>query len=83
MVNAGGLPGFAPLWQGGDYDDLQFLSQALTAIQERGHQAVLDKAWIAMHNYNLSEPVAGNLNSDRSGNLNSDRLQATSAPSPR
>jgi predicted nucleic acid-binding Zn-ribbon protein len=69
VINAGGLPGFAPLWQGGDYDDQKFLSEALTAILRRGQQSILDKAWIAVHNYNLGDPVAGNLRESVTGNL--------------
>ena len=60
VVNVGGLPGFAPLWQGGDYDDRRFLSEALAAIQQRGQQSILEKAWIAVHNYNLGYAVANN-----------------------
>ncbi|MDO9066051.1 MAG: hypothetical protein Q7U96_03085, partial [Chloroflexota bacterium] len=70
VINAGGLPGFAPLWQGGDYDDLKFLSEALAAIQERGQQSILDKAWIAMHNYNLGYPVASDAAEAPDGNGN-------------
>jgi predicted nucleic acid-binding Zn-ribbon protein len=67
VINAGGLPGFAPLWQGGDYDDQKFLSEALTAILRRGQQSILDKAWIAVHNYNLRESVANNGAGDANG----------------
>ena len=67
VINAGGLPGLAPLWQGGDYDDLKFLSEALAAIQERGQQSVLDKAWIAMHNYNLASRCGNGLARRRDG----------------
>jgi predicted nucleic acid-binding Zn-ribbon protein len=71
VINAGGLPGFAPLWQGGEYDDQKFLSEGLTAILQRGQQSILDKAWIAVHNYNLpgnlGGPVAGNLAGNSGG----------------
>jgi len=53
VINAGGLPGFAPLWPGGDYDDMRFLEEGLQGIQERGQGLILDKAWIALHNYNM------------------------------
>lgn len=57
VIGAGGLPGFAPMWPGGDYDDLRFLAESLDAIKERGQGLILEKAWIALHNYNLGHPM--------------------------
>jgi hypothetical protein len=70
VVKAGGLPGFAPLWQGGDYDDMRFLVESMAAIHERGQQSILDKAWIAMHNYDLGHPVASDAAESPDGNGN-------------
>lgn len=53
VVNAGGLPGLAPLWPGGDYDDLRFLAESLEGIVTRAQGPVLDRAWVALHCYNL------------------------------
>ncbi len=53
----GGLPGFGALAPGGDYDDLAFLRRALERLQERGETDVLDRAWLAVHNYLMDRPV--------------------------
>ncbi len=53
VVHAGGLPGLAPLWPGGDYDDLRFLAESLEGIIARDQGPALDRAWVALHSYNL------------------------------
>lgn len=57
VVEAGGLPGIGALSPGGNFDDLEFLSQTLDKLKERGEVAALDKAWLGMHNYSLNRPV--------------------------
>lgn len=57
VVRAGGLPGFGALAPGGEVDDLQFLREALSEIVKRGERAVLDHAWLSMHNYMFNRPV--------------------------
>lgn len=53
----GGLPGFGALAPGGDYDDVAFLRQALKRLRERGETGVLDRAWLAVHNYLMDRPA--------------------------
>lgn len=57
VARAGGLPGLGALAPGGNFDDMQFLSQTLDKIKQRGEVAVLDKAWLGMHNYTLNHPL--------------------------
>ena len=57
IVRGGGLPGFGSMAPGGDYDDQQFLSAALAGLKARGETAVLDKAWLSMHNYTWNHPI--------------------------
>lgn len=57
VARAGGLPGFGSLAPGGNFDDMEFLGQTLDKIKQRGDVAVLDKAWLSMHNYTLNHPL--------------------------
>ena len=57
VARAGGLPGFGALAPGGEVDDLQFLREALDGIIRRGEEAVLDKAWLSVHNYLFNRPL--------------------------
>ncbi len=57
VAAAGGLPGFGSLAPGGEVDDLQFLRMALDEIIRRGEVAVLDRAWLSMHNYLFNRPL--------------------------
>ena len=57
VTEAGGLPGFGALAPGGNMDDMEFLRIALDRIKARGQTDVLDKAWLAMHNYTLNHPL--------------------------
>lgn len=57
VAEAGGLPGFGALAPGGELDDLQFLRAALDEIVRRGEVAVLDRAWLSMHNYLFNRPL--------------------------
>ena len=51
VTKAGGLPGFGALSPQGEYDDRDFLRNALRGIKARGKVGVLDHAWLAIHNY--------------------------------
>jgi hypothetical protein len=57
ILAGGGLPGFGSMAPGGDYDDQQFLKDALAGIKARGETGVLDKAWLSMHNYTWNHPI--------------------------
>ncbi len=57
VLRAGGLPGFGALAPGGDFDDLAFLQESLKRLKERGEVSVLDRAWLAVHNYLMDRPV--------------------------
>lgn len=57
VARAGGLPGFGSLAPGGNFDDMEFLSQTLDKVKQRGDVAVLDRAWLSMHNYTLNHPL--------------------------
>lgn len=56
VARAGGLPGFGALAPGGDYDDLQFLAEFLDGLKARGRTQLLDRAWVALHNYSWNRP---------------------------
>ena len=53
----GGLPGFGALSPGGNLDDLTFLDQALAGLKARGQVNLLDRAWLALHNYSFNRPI--------------------------
>jgi len=57
VTKAGGLPGFGALSPQGEYDDRQFLRDALRAIKARGKESALDHAWLAIHNYTGPRPL--------------------------
>jgi hypothetical protein len=57
VARAGGLPGFGSLAPGGDYDDLQFLREALEGLKARGALDTLDRGWISLHNYTFNHPI--------------------------
>ena len=57
VVAAGGLPGFGSLSPGGNFDDVEFFRRSLDAIKARGEAAILDRAWISLHNYTLNHPL--------------------------
>lgn len=65
VADNGGLPGLGALSPGGDtpdspgrMDDRAFLRQALQGIKDRGAVNVLDKAWLAAHNYMGDRPLS-------------------------
>jgi hypothetical protein len=57
VVDNGGLPGFGALSPGGEYNDLAFLRGALEALRRRGRLDLLNRGWIAIHNYAQYQPV--------------------------
>ncbi len=58
VSKAGGLPGFGALSPQGEADDRQFLREALRSVRGRGKLDVLNRAWLAMHNYTGPRPLA-------------------------
>ncbi len=57
VVRAGGYPGTPPLAPGGHYEDTAFLRAFLRRIVARGRKDILEKSWIALHNYFLNHPL--------------------------
>lgn len=57
VIEAGGLPGFASLAPGGNFDDVEFFKRSLDRVKELGETALFDKAWIGLHNYTLNHPL--------------------------
>ncbi len=57
VVAAGGLPGFGALSPQGEMDDREFLRQALQTLKDTGKLHLLDKGWLAMHNYTGPRPL--------------------------
>jgi hypothetical protein len=51
VVQAGGLPGLAPLSPQGTAEDLGFLRQSLAAIKAKGGADLLQRSWLSVHNY--------------------------------
>ncbi|MBI3761196.1 MAG: hypothetical protein HY260_04960 [Chloroflexi bacterium] len=51
VIDNGGLPGFGALSPGGEFQDTEFLKQAIDGLQARGELGLLDQAWLAIHNY--------------------------------
>ena len=60
VIEGGGLPGFGALSPQGEMDDREFLRQSLQKLIDSGHGNLLNKGWLAMHNYTgpraLSDP---------------------------
>lgn len=51
VIANGGLPGLGALAQNGAIDDMDFLRATLREIKARGEENVLQKTWLAAHNY--------------------------------
>ena len=64
IVRGGGLPGFGSLSPGGDKNDVDFLSQALDGLRNRGQLGLLDKGWLSMHNYTHNHPIEERADTD-------------------
>jgi hypothetical protein len=58
VVENGGLPGFGALSPGGEFKDTEFLAQAIDGLRARGELGLLDRAWLASHNYQGDRPLA-------------------------
>ena len=57
VIAGGGLPGFGALSPQGETDDREFLQQALQTLENTGKLHLLDKGWLAMHNYTGPRPL--------------------------
>jgi hypothetical protein len=57
VINAGGLPGFGALSPQGEFDDRDFLRQALKLLDQRGQGHLLNQGWLSMHNYTGPRPL--------------------------
>ncbi len=57
VIAGGGLPGFGALSPQGETDDREFLQQALQTLKNTGKLHLLDKGWLAMHNYTGPRPL--------------------------
>jgi hypothetical protein len=57
VLENGGLPGFGALGPGGEYNDVDFLNQSLDGLRARGEIGLLDRAWLAIHNYMGDAPL--------------------------
>jgi len=58
VVAAGGLPGIGALSPQGEMDDRQFLSGMLDDLLARGEGGLLDRTWLAVHNYTGPRPMS-------------------------
>lgn len=57
VIAGGGLPGFGALSPQGEMDDREFLRQSLADLLKRGAGSLLNKSWLAMHNYTGPRPL--------------------------
>jgi hypothetical protein len=57
IIRGGGLPGFGSMAPGGDIDDVQFLTQALNGLEQRGQLGLLERGWLSIHNYTHNHPI--------------------------
>ncbi len=56
IVAYGGLPGIGAFSPGGAYDHYDFLDRTLRAIEYNGDAALLNHAWLSVHNYHGLRP---------------------------
>jgi hypothetical protein len=57
VLAGGGLPGLGALSPQGEMDDRDYLRQTLEKLKARGQAGVLNKSWLAMHNYTGPRPM--------------------------
>jgi hypothetical protein len=57
VIEGGGLPGFGALSPQGEMDDRHFLRESLQALKARGKDHLLNRSWLAMHNYTGPRPM--------------------------
>lgn len=58
VIAAGGLPGIGALSPQGEMDDRQFLREMLDEMDRRGELQLLDRTWLAVHNYTGPRPLS-------------------------
>ncbi len=56
VINNGGLPGIGALSPGGEYNHYDFLERTLRALAYNGDLALLNRAWLSVHNYHGLRP---------------------------
>ncbi len=56
VVNNGGLPGIGAFSPGGEYNHYDFLDRTLRALEYNGDGALLNHAWLSVHNYHGLRP---------------------------
>jgi hypothetical protein len=56
VVNNGGLPGLGAFSPGGAYNHYDFLDRTLRALEFHGDLALLNHAWLSVHNYHGLRP---------------------------
>lgn len=56
VIANGGLPGFAALSPGGEYNHFDFLARSLQALKFNGDEELLNHAWLSVHNYHGTRP---------------------------
>ncbi|MCA9959563.1 MAG: hypothetical protein KC443_11045, partial [Anaerolineales bacterium] len=56
VVNNGGLPGIGAFSPGGEYNHYEFLDRTLRALEYNGDGALLNHAWLSVHNYHGLRP---------------------------
>ena len=57
VMENGGLPGFGALSPGGAYDHYLYLERVIQAIRHNGDVALLNRAWVSVHNYHGTRPL--------------------------
>ena len=57
ILDGGGLPGLGALAPGAPVDDVRFLRSTFEKIRQNGNAALLDRAWIGVHNYTFNRPI--------------------------
>lgn len=57
VINNGGLPGIGAFSPGGEYNHLLFFQRTLRALKYNGDAHLLNRAWIAIHNYHGTRPL--------------------------
>ncbi|MCA9899725.1 MAG: hypothetical protein KC433_16150 [Anaerolineales bacterium] len=56
VIANGGFPGLGALSPGGEYNHYDFLARTLQALKFNGDEALLNRAWLSVHNYHGVRP---------------------------
>jgi hypothetical protein len=56
VIANGGFPGLGALSPGGEYNHYDFLARTLQAIKFNGDEALLNRTWLSVHNYQGLRP---------------------------